>query len=244
MSGNNQDNNEKDNKDNVVAFKRPKANGDAPDKKPDEQGLVASSTPPLINLPPVTQYLLITIIAIHMALTWIVPDTLAYNIYYTLGFIPARFSGDIPFTTLSLLTPFTYMLLHASWLHIAMNGIMFMAFGAGVERWLGAQKMVFILIISSLIGIGVQYALDPHSIHPVIGASAGLSGLFAAAFIMINRFQGNTNPYGIWPFIILWIVISVVFGLIGSPDGNAIAWAAHIGGFMGGFAALKLLKVI
>ncbi|NQZ14031.1 MAG: rhomboid family intramembrane serine protease [Alphaproteobacteria bacterium] len=231
-----------DENDNVVEFKKPLKK-----HKPEEKHSAAkdqNNHPPLINLPPLTQYLLIAIVTIHVILTFLISDELANKIYLDWGFIPARFSGDLPFEPLFILSPLTHMLLHASWIHIAMNGVMFMAFGAGVERWLGAQKMLFILIISGFVGIAVQYILDPSSIYPVIGASGGLSGLFAAALIMINRLQGNANPYGIWPFIILWIVISVLFGMAGSPDGNSIAWAAHVGGFLGGFAALKMIKVI
>jgi membrane associated rhomboid family serine protease len=127
-----------------------------------------------------------------------------------------------------------------------MNGLMLMAFGSGVERGVGAKNMIFIFIFSGLCGIGLQYALNPASIHPVIGASGGISGLFAAAFVLISRTQkkmgGSTS--NIWKFIALWIGISVIFGFLGSPDGNAVAWMAHLGGFFGGFAALKLLKLI
>lgn len=239
MSGDDKDNQEKD---NVVEFKKPQPKKSEPQR--DQGRKAVSDHQPLINLPPLTKYLLIGIVAIHVVLTFLVSDEMAQQIYLIWGFIPMRFSGNIAFEPLFLLTPLTHMLLHASWMHIAMNGIMFMAFGAGIERWLGGQKMVFILIISGLIGIIVQYILDPNSQYPVIGASGGLSGLFAAALIMINRIQGSANPYGIWPFIILWVVVSFLFGMAGSPDGNAIAWAAHVGGFLGGFAALKLIKVI
>lgn len=199
---------------------------------------------PIINLPPVTKYLLGIIVVIHLIITLTLSSETAANIYTSLGFVPARWSGVLPFEATTIITPLSYMLLHGSWLHIAINGIMLMAFGSGVEKWLGGKKMMFIFIFSGLCGIALQYVLNTSSIHPVIGASGGLSGLFAASFIMINKMQRISNPRGIWPFIILWVVISVIFGFIGSPDGNLVAWAAHLGGFLGGFIALKLLKLI
>ncbi len=235
------DNNEEKD-DNVIKFTKPKKKKiNKPKEKISAQAQVKA--PPLINLPPVTKYLLVIIVAIHLTITFLLSDETVATIYTSLGFIPARWSGVLPFETVTILTPLSHMFLHGSWLHIAMNGIMLMAFGSGVEKWIGGKKMMFIFIFSGLCGIALQYVLDPSSIYPVIGASGGLSGLFAAAFMMISKMQGSSNN-GIWPFIILWIIISVIFGFFGSPDGNSVAWAAHLGGFFGGFGALKLLKLI
>ena len=201
---------------------------------------------PLINLPPVTKILLGLIIAIHGIVTLVFSNDLAYQTYIHFGFIPGRFTGAVLFEPLAILTPVTHMLLHGSWMHLAMNAIMLMAFGTGIERWIGGKRMLLLFIVSSLCGIGLQFGLSPQSIIPVIGASGGLSGLFAAALIMIHKKQnvyGQKTRYGIWPFIFLWIGVSLVFGFLGSPDGNAVAWAAHIGGFIGGFGILKLMKI-
>ncbi len=48
--------------------------------------------------------------------------------------------------------------------------------------------------------------------------------------------------HGLWPLAIVWIVVSVGFGAAGAPDGSAIAWAAHIGGFAAGFLLLKPIE--
>ena len=107
--------------------------------------------------------------------------------------------------------------------------------------------MLIFFVLCGLCGAALHFALNPFSVYPVVGASGGLSGFFAAALVMINR--GRTGAsigsgrYGMWPFILLWIGISVLFGMMGSPDGGAIAWAAHVGGFLGGFAVLKLMRL-
>jgi membrane associated rhomboid family serine protease len=49
----------------------------------------------------------------------------------------------------------------------------------------------------------------------------------------------GSSKYGIWPFVILWIAISLLFGLMEAPGGGTIAWAAHIGGFCAGFVFIK-----
>ena len=84
--------------------------------------------------------------------------------------------------------------------------------------------------------------LAPHSDAPIIGASGGISGIFAAVILLMKRNRmGFEGRFGLWPFIILWIVIAGVFGALGSPDGGNVAWAAHIGGFFAGFLLLDPL---
>lgn len=199
---------------------------------------------PLFNLPPYTKWALAILLGTHLLLHFALSDN-AYNWVFTnLGFIPARIGGDLPFTLWTVLTPFTYMALHASWLHLIMNGVMLLAFGSGIERWMGGRRMVIFSVLCGLIAVATHFALNPHSMQPVVGASGAISGLFAAALIMINRGQQELGGrFGLLPFIVIWVGISIAFGMTGAPDGSAIAWAAHVGGFLGGFAVLKLMRV-
>ncbi|NCO04479.1 MAG: rhomboid family intramembrane serine protease [Alphaproteobacteria bacterium] len=252
MSDNNNDNDNKKQpaKDNIVSLDSIRAQKQTVKKDPptaaqmplEAQGLEKPA--PAINLPPVTKYFLAAIIGVHLFITIILSKEAMEWAYVHLGFIPARFSGAAPFEPLALLTPITHMFIHGSWIHIGMNTVMMAAFGTGIERWLGGKKMMAVFFISGLIGIALQFALSPASFSPVIGASGGLSGLFAAAIIMFNKLNGSFNSkYGIWPIIGVVLATYFIFGFIGSPDGNVVAWAAHIGGFLGGFIALKLLKI-
>ena len=134
------------------------------------------------------------------------------------------------------------MLLHGSWAHVLINGAMLMAFGAGVERWLGAWRMLGLFTVCGLAAVAVQFALNPASTDPVIGASGGLSGLFAAVLVMMQHQGAMRGRFGLWPLIALWLVTTVAFGYTGAPDGSAIAWAAHVGGFIAGFAFLPLFR--
>lgn len=215
--------------DKVVSFKRP------PSPEQSE---------PLINLPPATKWLLAGLIGVHLVVHLLLPGA-AYNwIFGHMGFIPARWMGALDFEIFTLLTPVSYMLLHASWLHLIMNAVMLMAFGSGIERWMGARRMIIFSVLCGVIAVAAHFALNTGSMQPVVGASGALSGLFAAALIMINRGHSELGGrFGLLPFIVIWIGISIAFGMTGAPDGSAIAWAAHIGGFLGGFAVLKLMKI-
>jgi membrane associated rhomboid family serine protease len=208
-----------------------------------EQKLSKADHGPLINMPPVTLFLIVIILGIHILLTQILGQDIRDSLIDKLGFTPERFSsGNVSGT--DFLTPLTHMFLHGGWMHVIMNTLMLAAFGSGIERWLGSKRMLLLFFVSGLFGVATHYFLNANSPYPMIGASGGLSGLFAAAIVMLNRGQREMGGrIGILPFAILWIGLSIGFGMLGGPDGSMIAWAAHVGGFLGGFAILKLMRV-
>ncbi len=216
--------------DNVVSFKNHKKKAPAP---------VPPSPPkePLVNLPDGVKALVGFMLLIHVGLWGIshfTSDDFLFLSALNWGFIPARFSGDIPFLPTSILTPLTYTLLHGSWMHLIMNGVMLMAFGSGFEKMLGLKKMMLVFWGSSLIAAFIHFLLDPHAIVPMVGASGGLSGLFAGMILILHKTGRLTPNKRLFPAIAVFIGISIVFGLLGGPDGSMIAWAAHVGGFLGG----------
>ena len=199
-------------------------------------------TEPMVNLPIATKWLLGTMAGLFILTNIILFAETADAIILRLGFIPANFSSG-EFNLFSLITPFTHMFLHGGWMHVMMNLFMLAAFGSGVEKWLGSKKVLILFILSGLFGVAAHYILNTNSPYPMIGASGGLSGLFAAALIMMSRGQREMGGrFGILPFAIIWIGLSIGFGMLGGPDGSMIAWAAHVGGFLGGFIILKAMK--
>ena len=240
------DNKNKNDDNNVVDFKTPRkkiTNTHTPSEK------TATPSEPLINMPPFTKYLLLALVGIHLIVTFILSDEQRQWVISHLGFIPGRFTGEADFEALALLTPFTSMFLHGGWIHLAMNAVMLLAFGSGIERWMSGKKMIAFFIACGLLGTACHFALNIHSINPVIGASAGISGLFAAALVMLNKNTvGMTGKFGLWPIAIFWVAISVVFGFVDNPqmgvESGEIAWAAHVGGFLGGFLVLKMMKIL
>ncbi len=198
---------------------------------------------PMINLPPVTKWLLGVILAIFLITNVLLPAEYADLAINSFGFIPEAWHTE-NFNPLILITPFTHMLFHGGWMHVMMNLFMLAAFGSGVERWFGGKKTLILFVASGLFGVLAHYLFNTASPYPMIGASGGLSGLFAAALIMMSRGQREIGGrFGILPFIIIWIGLSIGFGMLGGPDGSMVAWAAHVGGFIGGFVVLKAMKV-
>lgn len=194
---------------------------------------------PMINLPPATKYLAAAFLLFHIAIQFL-PEPAQYWVYDHFGFISARYTGEMPFDLYALAAPLTYMFLHGSWTHVLMNTVMTAAFGTGVERLMGPRRMLVYFVLCSVAAMLAQFAADPFSVDPVIGASGGLSGLFAAILVLMQKMgAGGTGRYGIWPFVLLWVGISVVFGMMEAPGGGSVAWVAHIGGFIAGFVFLK-----
>ncbi len=198
---------------------------------------------PMINMPPFTKYALGILIGLYFLTAVLLPTSISDWLYYNFGFIPEKFQSGT-FDLFSLTSPITHMVLHGSWVHVIMNAFMLAAFGSGVERWLGAKKTIYVFIFSGLAGAALHFLLNTGSPYPMIGASGGISGLFAAAIVMMNRGGPEMGgKFGILPFALLWIGLSIGFGMLGGPDGSMIAWAAHVGGFLGGFAILKIMKI-
>jgi len=201
-------------------------------------GRKAQEKEKLINLPPVTKGFIALLIGIQIILS-VLDENTRNQIYAQLGFIAARYSGAHAFSWEALTSPFSYALIHGGWIHVLMNTAMLMAFGAGLERWMGGRRMIIFFILCALAALIPQFLIDPASQATVIGASGGLSGFFAAILILMKESGQTRGRFGLWPAALIWIVISVAFGVTGSPDGNVIAWPAHLGGFIAGFIFFK-----
>jgi membrane associated rhomboid family serine protease len=198
-----------------------------------------SAREPLINLPPVTKYFIFLLIAIHGALQLFTEEQRGW-IYSHFGFVAGAYTGHAPFTATAIIAPLTYMLLHGSWMHVGMNCVMLAAFGAGLERMMGGRKLLILFVLCGLAAIAVQFIAYPASTDPVIGASGGITGFFAALLVVMQQMNGNRGRYGLWPLIIVWIAVEATFGLTGAgPGGGNVAWIAHIGGFLAGLFLVK-----
>ncbi len=198
---------------------------------------------PILRLPPMIKTLCALILVIF-AVQQLLPPDLADALVWWGGFIPARYSGVLPFDAAALWSPFSHALLHGGWMHIGMNIGMLMAFGAGIEKQRGAKSLLVIFVASTLGGALTQFVFYSDSTMPMIGASGGISGLFGAALMEMAQHATHHDPRWrtrlrhVLPFVAVWIGISLFFGIFGMPGENQpVAWAAHVGGFIAGMIA-------
>lgn len=210
----------------------------------ERQARKAVPVPPreqMINLPRTTKILAASFLVIHIAVSFLLSSEQQYWVFTHFGFVPGRYTGTVPFDVTAIAAPFTYMFLHGGWSHVLLNTVMTAAFGTGAERLMGPRRMLVFFVLCSLAAALAQLAVTPFSDAPVIGASGGLSGLFAAIILVMQKMgMGGQGRYGIWPFVGLWVVITVLLGsMSGAPGGGNVAWVAHLGGFLAGFLLLR-----
>ena len=123
------------------------------------------------------------------------------------------------------------MFIHASVAHIAFNLIALAYLGAYAERAIGVPRYVLVYFISGIVGALFHGAIASYILHNgnivLIGASGAISGVLGIAAV-----AGNTRAY-------YWLVLQIVFAVIGSISALPIAFTAHVGGFIAGVVMTK-----
>jgi membrane associated rhomboid family serine protease len=137
----------------------------------------------------------------------------------------------------------TYQVLHAGFLHIAFNLLALFCFGRVFEMYYGARRLYLFFFLTGVAG-GVLHVITGLLLQdwagPVVGASAGTSGLLAA-FCLLHP-EGTVLLYFV-PVkakyvLIISLVLSLVFTILPGAGGS-VAHAAHLGGLLAGIAFMR-----
>src|SRR5215218_5719205 len=133
----------------------------------------------------------------------------------------------------SLTRLFTSMFIHASIAHIAFNLFALAYLGGFAERAIGVPRYVLVYFISGIVAALFHGGIASYILHNgnvvLIGASGAISGILGIAAV-----AGNTRAY-------YWLVLQIVFAVIGSISALPIAFTAHVGGFIAGMVVTKVL---
>jgi membrane associated rhomboid family serine protease len=147
-----------------------------------------------------------------------------------------------------LFSLFTATFLHADPEHLGMNMLLLWIFGSIDEELVGKFFLILCYVFSGIVGNISQTHLSPWSEVPIIGASGAISGMEGLYLCLAMRW----NPP--WPHV--WpmsrpippfnlAVVGVLGFLLDSMAiygaDQAIAYGAHIGGFIAGIAFGMLL---
>ncbi len=195
------------------------------------------SSEPAINLAPATARLILLFVGLHL-IRLVLPAATDETLVETLAVVPVLYTqGDFDLSW--LWRPFTYMALHGGWLHLIVNVAMLAALGSGVERAIGAKRFLAIFFACGVAGAAAHVLAYPDSADAIIGASGGISGLFAAVILAMRQRSGQR----LLPLAAVWIAVMVVTGALGiGGDGEQnIAWVAHVGGFVCGLALFGVM---
>ncbi len=170
------------------------------------------------------------------------------------GYIPFEFITGIELTpelaASAYLTPFTSMFMHGGWLHLIGNMLFLWIYGNNIEDYLGPVKFLLFYIASGLAAIGLYTLFGPHSQVPLVGASGAIAGVMGGYMVIHPRARITMLVVFIFiQFVVLpakvvlgiWFIYQLLMSMIGSATGGGVAWMAHVGGFVFGWAVLKLL---
>lgn len=196
------------------------------------------------NIPPFSGLMVLVFIAVHLVLFLVLDSAQFMQALYVLGFVPAYLTGTFGETPwYAPLGLVTHVFVHGGWFHLLVNTVMMLAMGTLFERSYGLRRTAIFFFLCAVIGALVFFALNPSATVPLVGASGGISGLFAAALLLLQQRGQIVSRRGPWMVIIFWAVLMIVIGVItGSIGGGAIAWQAHLGGFLAGAGILHLMQ--
>lgn len=236
--------------------------GRAQEAQTSDMEPAASREPPIFNVPTGILLALAVICGIYVLQEFVLSPQANLWVAVEFGFSPVRYLYPLSEQSLAWLwTPVTYSLLHGSFEHLAFNALWLAAFGTPVCRRIGELRFVLFWIISSIAAAALHAAVNWGEPSLMVGASGVISALMGAAcrFAFGER-QRSLARLACWEpplltvaeafanrtvrvFIIVWFLgnLAIAFGLPLMGAGSAaIAWDAHIGGFLLGFFCFAL----
>lgn len=141
------------------------------------------------------------------------------------------------------------MFMHGDIMHIFGNMLFLFVFGDNLENILGHLRYAVFYILCGVAAAAAQIAMNSDSIIPMLGASGAISGILGGYLLMFPNRQVKALIFNFMttvPAYIalgIWIVYQIVLGYLSPSAGGGVAYAAHIGGFVAGFALIKVFAI-
>jgi hypothetical protein len=212
---------------------------------------------PRYSTPFVTRFLIVLNLAIFFLEFALDPQSLKLLVHQ-FGVVPYHLAlflgGSSRYSLLAVVLPFfTSMFLHGSWMHVIGNMWFLYIFGDNVEDYLGHFKYLVFYLLTGLIAMLTQVAVNLHSTVPTLGASGAIAGVLGAYFILYPQARVLTWIFELI-FLVVWVPAWVILGywfvlnfLSGTETALAIhrqnmggvAFWAHVGGFVSGALLVK-----
>jgi len=167
---------------------------------------------------------------------------------FTLGLVPAEF-WRIETLPKAIASVFTSMFAHGSFLHVGSNLLYLWIFGNNVEDVMGHRRFVAFYLLCGIGAVAAQVFAAPDSDIPMVGASGAISGMLGAYLLLFPRarvlaavpifffIRLTWVPAAL--FIVFWLVLQVLGGLLSDPTRGGVAFWAHVGGAVTGMILLR-----
>ncbi|MBV8160977.1 MAG: rhomboid family intramembrane serine protease, partial [Acidimicrobiia bacterium] len=139
------------------------------------------------------------------------------------------------------------MFLHGSLLHIGGNMLFLWIFGNNIEDRMGWIGYPIFYVVCGIVAAATQFAVQPNSSVPVVGASGAIAGIMGSYLVLFPRVPIRTlfiiviiplirDIPAVW-LLLFWFVLQ----FFTSPS-SGVAWVAHVGGFVFGAAVTLPLR--
>ncbi len=157
------------------------------------------------------------------------------------------------------LTAVTSMFMHGSWDHIIGNMLFLWIFGNNVEDALGRVRFLSFYLLGGLAATALQtfitlrFGAAGESAIPNLGASGAVSGVLGGYLLLLPGASVLTLIFffllreirafwflGIWFLFQLW---SGGTSILRPEEGGGVAFFAHVGGFVFGFATILVFAI-
>ncbi len=152
-------------------------------------------------------------------------------------------------------TVFTGMFMHASILHLGGNMLFLWIFGNNVEDSTSRVRYLLFYLAGGLAALALQVAISPSSDTPTLGASGAIAAVLGGYIVLYPRARVLTVVFIVFFFTVIelpavvllgvWFAEQALFGAAGltTPTGGSggVAYFAHVGGFVFGLLAIRLV---
>jgi len=168
------------------------------------------------------------------------------NSLMMLGYIPNQWSRGFG---LPILSSFA---MHANFWHFFSNSYFLMLFGDNVEHAIGRVKYLILIFIAHLSGVLLHTWMDPSGNIPLVGASAGISGIVAFYCLVYPKkrigwvlrfwFYFYKIKMPAWSFLAIWLILQFMMAHMQMAGRSSVSALGHIGGVIVGAIAAYLYK--
>lgn len=150
-----------------------------------------------------------------------------------------------------LLTLLSALFIHANLVHLVGNLLFLLIFGLPAERAMGSWRYLLLFLAGGALANLAAALLMGSPARSIIGASGGVSAVIGAYLALFPTARlGIVVPLGLWLEFIkapaalligLWAALQLAFTFVG-PSFGAVAWWAHLAGFVVGLVYALALK--
>lgn len=156
-------------------------------------------------------------------------------------------------SAITVLGLFSALFLHADWIHLIGNLAYLWVFGISVEKAVGHWRFLLLFAgLGALANAVTAWHLQGGEALAIIGASGGVSAIIGVYLgLFPGRRIGLWLPLGLYlqfarvPAVLVigsWFSLQLLYSVFG-PEQHAVAWAAHLAGFVLGLIAALLLRL-